>query len=200
MVDLTPTGPGALPGHPDKPGLRATLRDARTAHVAALGRAGVETAARQAATNLLPHLPLDAIIGLYLSIGDELDPAPLIDLLTARGQPLALPHLADRTDMYFRSWAPGDDLERGPFKLRQPLATAAEVAPTYIVTPLVGFTRDGARIGQGASHYDRAFARFPGARRIGYAWSVQEAPALPHDPWDVPLHAIVTEEEWIPVA
>jgi 5-formyltetrahydrofolate cyclo-ligase len=53
------------------------------------------------------------------------------------------------------------------------------------------------RLGQGAGFYDRAFARLPAARRIGLAWSAQEADALPADPWDVPLHAVATEKEWI---
>ena len=38
---------------------------------------------------------------------------------------------------------------------------------------------------------------FPDAWRIGVAWSVQQVDALPTDPWDLPLHAIVTEQDWI---
>lgn len=197
---LAPEGPGALPGHPDKPALRTMLRERRAAVVASLGKEGALRGAKAAAELLLPHIPPGAVVGLYLAIADELDPMPLIERLHARGQPLALPHLADRTQMYFRAWAPGDPLERGPFKLRQPLPSAAERAPDYIVTPLLGFDRSGGRIGQGASHYDRAFARLPGARRIGFGWHVQEIAAAPHDPWDVALDAIVTEQEWIAIA
>jgi 5-formyltetrahydrofolate cyclo-ligase len=198
-VPPLPNHPGVLPGHPDKPALREALRARRAAHVEALGRAGMDAAAIAAGDLLLPHLPPEAMVALYLAIGDELDPDPLLRALHARGQRLALPHLADRTDMYFRAWAPGDPIERGPFRLRQPIASAAECAPDVIVTPLVGFDRKGGRIGQGASHYDRAFARFPGARRIGFAWGIQEVEAVPHDPWDVALDAIVTEREWIAV-
>lgn len=196
---LAPTGPGALPGNPDKPALRAELRARRAELFAALGEEGARIAAEAAADRLLPHIPEGAIVALYLKIQDEIDPDPLIERLHARGQPLALPHLYDRTMMYFRAWTPGDPLERGVFKLRQPLAGAAEVAPDIIVTPMLGFDRAGGRIGQGASHYDRAFSRFPGARRLGYGWSVQEVERVPHDPWDVALTAIVTEREWIPV-
>ena len=57
--------------------------------------------------------------------------------------------------------------------------------------------RRGNRLGQGAGQYDRAFAAHPAAWRIGVAWSVQQVDALAPDPWDVPLHAIVTESEWI---
>jgi 5-formyltetrahydrofolate cyclo-ligase len=194
-----PNGPGILPGHPDKPALRMALRARREAHVAALGVEGARAGAEAAAALLLPHLPQGGVVALYLAIGDELDPDPLAQALHARGQRLALPHLTDRTNMAFRAWAPGDPIERGPFRLRQPRAGAEPLAPDFIVTPLVGFDPGGGRIGQGASHYDRAFARFPGARRIGFAWAIQQVEAVPHDPWDLALDAIVTEREWIAV-
>lgn len=197
---LAPTGPGILPGNPDKPALRDMLRGRRATLTKQLGSKGVQLAATTTAERLLPHIPSQAIVSLYLKIQDEIDPWPLIELLHARGQRLALPRLADRTTMGFRRWMPGDPLERGPMKLRQPITSAEEIAPDIIVTPLLGFDRRGGRIGQGASHYDRVFARFPGARRLGYAWSVQEVERVPHDPWDVALNAIVTEREWIPVS
>ena len=196
---LSPTGAGALPGNRDKPAMRELLRQRRATLFADLGEDGARGAAETAAERLLPHIPIDAIVAVYLKIQDEIDPDPLIRRLSERTQRLALPHLMDRTMMYFRAWTPGDALERGPFKLRQPLARATELAPDIIVTPLLGFDRHGGRIGQGASHYDRAFTRFPGARRLGYAWSVQEVERVPHDPWDIALNAIVTEREWIPV-
>jgi 5-formyltetrahydrofolate cyclo-ligase len=196
-TNSSPDGPAA---HPDKPALREALRAARADHVAALGKEGARAAAEAAARLILPHIPASATVSLYLAIHDELDPDPLIELLAARGQALALPALYDATAMDFRRWAPGDPIERGPFRLRQPLASAPSVSPDLIVTPVVGFDRHGGRIGQGKSHYDRALARFPGAHRVGFAWSVQEIERrLPHDPWDVPLHAIVTECEWIPM-
>ena len=80
------------------------------------------------------------------------------------------------------------------FNLRQPDPASPEVAPDVILTPLVGFDRRLNRLGQGAGHYDRAFARYEHAWRVGIAWSVQEVPAIPADIWDVPLHAIITEE------
>jgi 5-formyltetrahydrofolate cyclo-ligase len=33
--------------------------------------------------------------------------------------------------------------------------------------------------------------------RVGIAWHVQEVDVVPDDPWDVPLHAVLTEREWI---
>ena len=101
------------------------------------------------------------------------------------------------TPLRFLEWQHDAPLATGPFRLRQPDADAPERVPDLILTPLVAFDRTLARLGQGAGHYDRAFAAYPNAHRIGVAFSVQEVERLPVDPWDVPLHAIITEQEWI---
>lgn len=85
----------------------------------------------------------------------------------------------------------------GPFGIQQPSAGSPVLTPDIILTPLVAFDRAGRRLGQGAAYYDRAFAALPEAWRVGVAWSVQETECVPVDPWDVPLHAIATEKEWI---
>lgn len=179
---------------PAKIGLRAELRARRSAHVAAIGPEAAATAARNAAEYLLPHIPAGATVSLYLAMHDEIDPDPLLRALHARGHATALPTLLDRTTMRFLAWAPGDPIEHGPMNLRQPLRNAEEYAPDLIVTPLTGFDSRGGRIGYGAGHYDRAFQRYPGAHRIGLAWAMQEVEQVPHDPWDVRLHAIATEQ------
>ena len=182
---------------PAKIALRGELRARRAAHVAAIGPQATEAAAHAAVDLLLPHIPNGATVSLYLAMHDELDPAPLLDALHARGHGIALPTLIDRTTMRFLAWAPGDAIEHGPMNLRQPLSSAPERAPDLTVTPLTGFDRKGGRIGYGAGHYDRAFQRYPGAHRIGFAWAMQEVEEVPCDPWDVPLHAIVTEKEFV---
>ena len=182
---------------PAKVALRALLRARRTAHVAAIGVQAAKAAAQAAADLLLPHVPEGAAVSLYLAMHDELDPAPLLTALHARGRQIALPTLIDRTTMRFLTWGPGDPIEHGPMGLRQPLPSASELAPDLIVTPLTGFDRHGGRIGYGAGHYDRAFQRYPGAHRIGFAWAMQEVEHVPRDPWDVPLHAVVTEKEFV---
>ena len=187
------------PPDPAKTALRAELRARRAAHVAAVGAQAAESAARAAADHLLPHMPDGAIVSLYLAMQDELDPAPLLDALHARGHRIALPTLIDRATMRFFVWAPGDPIGQGPMKLRQPLPTAAECAPDLIVTPLMGFDLKGGRIGYGAGHYDRAFQRYPGAHRIGFAWAMQQVETVPHDPWDVRLHAITTEKGFLAI-
>jgi 5-formyltetrahydrofolate cyclo-ligase len=178
----------------DKQRLRAAARAARDAFAAA------------------PHPPIrvDAgfvallspglVVASYAPIGSEADPAPLERAAIAAGCALALPHVVDRaTPLRFLSWSPDARLTTGPFGLRQPPGDGAAVAPDLVLTPLVAFDRRRHRIGQGAGHYDRAFAAFPQARRIGVAWSVQRLDAIPADPWDMPLDAIATELDWITI-
>lgn len=123
---------------------------------------------------------------------------PLLQIAAELGLRTALPVTASRAEpLHFAEWTPGQPLSAGPFGLRQPPLDAAIVAPDLILAPMLGFDRALNRIGQGAGHYDRAFAALPDSVRIGVAWSVQEVDALTPDPWDVPLHGILTEVEWI---
>ena len=134
----------------------------------------------------------------YIAVGGEADPTPLLDAAIAAGCPLALPHVVDRaTPLRFLRWAVGDALVEGPFGLRQPLAESPPCEPDVILTPLVAFDGLGNRLGQGAGHYDRAFAAHPSAWRVGVAWEIQRVERLVPDPWDVPLHAIATDLNWI---
>jgi len=185
----------AVPPTITKAVLRQELKERRQAFVSSTNI--VEGCAKLAA-NAAPLAEPAGIIAGYCAIGSEIDPAVLLDLLFQRGVTIALPHVSSAKDpMRFQVWQPGSRLDRGPFGLSQPPADAPEVVPDVIFTPLLGF--DGAlnRIGYGAGHYDRAFARIPNARRIGLAWSIQACEQIPVEPWDIPLHAVITEKSWI---
>lgn len=177
---------------PDKPALRTTLRARR--HGFAAGHAG----SWPVPTPFLKRLEEGLIVSSYVPVGGEADPSPFIAAARDAGCRLALPHVVDRaTPLRFLLVDSDAALESGPFGLHNPPADGHEAAPDIILTPLVGFDRRGNRVGQGAGHYDRAFADYPAAWRVGLAWSVQEVDMLPADPWDVPLHAVATEREWI---
>ena len=134
----------------------------------------------------------------YVPMGSEADPSPLARAAVEAGCVIALPHITVRSrPMRFLAWQTEAALEAGPFGLSQPAADAAELRPDIILTPMLAFDDKFDRLGQGAGYYDGAFARFPDAWRVGVAWSVQRVADLPVDPWDVKLHAIVTEQGWI---
>ncbi|MCJ8156016.1 5-formyltetrahydrofolate cyclo-ligase [Sphingomonas sp. LaA6.9] len=134
----------------------------------------------------------------YVPFGSEASPLALLAYARRQGRETALPHVTHRdAPMRFLRWQMGDTLYPGPFGVMQPADDAPEATPDLIVTPLLGFDRRCRRLGYGAGFYDRAFAQLPTARRVGLAWSVQEVDVVPADSWDVALHAIWTECDWI---
>jgi len=176
----------------DKRALRARMRATRDAFFATSPPpilAGAEF------TALLPHA---ATVASYVPIGSEADPMWLARAAVEQGCAIVLPHVTSRAEpVRFLAWDADDDLAPGPYGLQQPHHASPTLAPDLVLTPLVAFDSALNRLGQGAGHYDRAFAEFPNAVRIGVAWSIQQVDTLPADPWDMPLHAIATETGWI---
>ena len=179
--------------------LRSELRAKRDRFCLALDPVGQRLAFRTPPTPLREALDRATCVAGYRAMGGEADPAHLLAFAAAQGKTIALPFVERRSlPMRFLAWSPGEPLLPGPFGLEQPdRARAAEVTPDLFLAPLLGFDRRLHRLGQGAAYFDRAFARFPDAVRIGIAWSSQELDMVPDDPWDVPLHAVLTEKEWI---
>lgn len=172
-----------------KPALRARMRAARDLFARETG--GVLPVPAPFRERLAPG----RVVASYRPVGGEADPAPLERAARAAGCTLALPHVVSRAaPIRFLAWRQDAPLVAGPFGLTQPTDAGQEIAPDIVLVPLVAFDRAGHRLGQGAGHYDRALAALPRAWRLGVAWSVQQVAALPADLWDVPLHAIVTEQ------
>tara|TARA_R110000782_G_scaffold78293_3_gene155881 strand:+ start:68576 stop:69073 length:498 start_codon:yes stop_codon:yes gene_type:complete len=144
------------------------------------------------------HLSGRECIALYLALDDEAPAQRLAEALLAEGKRLCLPCVVDRMGgMEFRAWAPDDPLEEGRFGTSHPCGQAAICHPDAIIAPLVAFDDMLMRLGQGGGYYDRAFARYENALRIGLAWSVQQVERVPADPWDMPLDMIITERSLI---
>ena len=132
------------------------------------------------------------VVGLYKAVGDEAPTRALIDFCLDARRQVALPRVADGV-MRFHRWSPGEPLERGPRGVDQPFATSPTAQPDLLFVPLVAF--DGAlnRLGQGGGHYDRWLGGHPDIAAIGVGWSAQEVDAVPIEPHDRPLTAVLTE-------
>ena len=196
--DIHANGHGGPANPKTKADLRKLLRARRAEFLAGLSQ-GERAAVTQAlADRVLSRIGGCRILAGYVAIGHECDPTPILSAAASAGATIALPHVTDPAQpMRFLTWRPGDPLAAGPGALLQPAADGEAVEPDVILLPLIGFDRGLHRLGQGAGYYDRACALLPDARRIGLAWNVQEWPALPGDSWDVPLHAVATQREWI---
>lgn len=144
------------------------------------------------------HLKPGVVLAGYVALGSEADPTRLLVQAHEQGCVIALPHVVSKASpMRFLRWSPGDRLIEGPFGLMQPDAQAETLRPDILLVPLVAFDDQLMRLGQGAGHYDRALSLLENSFAVGLAWSIQHAQALPHDPWDMPLDAVLTEKSWI---
>ena len=130
----------------------------------------------------------------FISYLDEVDTHGLINEFLERGLTLAVPKIVGKTEMHsvrLRDWSEltpdrlgiltpkSDEIVSGPFDL--------------VVTPGVGFTAQGDRLGYGRGYYDRWFAQNQVKTRIGIAFESQLVETLPTEATDVPLHMLVTE-------
>ncbi|AOF98058.1 5-formyltetrahydrofolate cyclo-ligase [Sphingobium sp. RAC03] len=182
----------------DKADLRVLARDQRRAFVATLDPLAHRLAFKVLPSPLARRLADARSVALYMGLDDEAPAQRLAAPLIAMGKRVALPRVLDRLgSMDFLPWTPDAPLVPGPFRTSHPEPGDGPVTPDAIIAPLVGFDRALNRLGQGGGYYDRAFARFPDALRIGLAWSAQELDDVPADPWDLPLDIILTEAELI---
>ena len=137
------------------------------------------------------------VVFSYLAMRSEVDLTALHRRLLARGTTLAFPVVG--TDGGMEAYAPDARMLLAPdrFGIRSPVISAArKVDPAeidLILTPCVAFDGNCRRLGHGGGFCGRYFQRCPDALRICAAFEAQRLPHIPSAPWDVPMHAVVTE-------
>lgn len=144
----------------------------------------------------LPAFRLARHVIVYSPIGNEVDPAALADAAVAAGRALYYPRSCGAEIEFVHSTPSA--LVPGPRGAMEP-AASEPLAPgtdeVCVFVPGLAFDRQGGRLGRGLGCYDRALARHPNAAKIGLAYDVQLVDAVPVDPWDVPMQAVVTEAD-----
>ena len=146
-------------------------------------------------------------IAFYLANDGEIDPSLLVEEAQAQGKAVYLPVIdASSKQMVFQQVMDTTQWQKNRYGIKQPKANPEQQKPVQaldiLCIPLVGFDRSGARLGMGGGFYDRALAPLKAqavssTRLIGLAHSCQESQCIPVQPWDIPLHAIVTEQAFI---
>jgi 5-formyltetrahydrofolate cyclo-ligase len=170
----------------------------------AVRRAVFETAGREGSARIAEHAiellgPVDGlVVAGYMACGSEVDLGPLMAALSDKGARLALPVvMAPDAPLGFRAWAPGDELIEGAYGILVPDSGSLEVRPDIVLTPLLAFTEDGYRLGQGGGFYDRtleALSRADDVFAVGVAFAAQRMDAIPGDIHDQRLDAVITED------
>jgi 5-formyltetrahydrofolate cyclo-ligase len=137
--------------------------------------------------------PKGAIVAGFWPLEGEINIYPLLEALAAKGLQLCLPVTPKKgAPLTFHAWSPGEPLSPGRFGTMQPAPSGA-MTPDFILTPLLAFDRFGNRLGYGGGYYDRTFAAYPSAFRLGCAFAAQACAHIPTDQHDVKLHAVATE-------
>jgi 5-formyltetrahydrofolate cyclo-ligase len=179
--------------------LRRTLRSRRRD----IPRAMRTTAARRVARLVAKSgwLKPGRHIGLYLSMPEELDTAPLLALARRRGCTISLPRVVAKRQGRMRFYDLTGGVRRGAFGILEPAGMKFRPVRSLdvVFVPLVGFDRQGNRMGMGRGFYDICFAHRRLLRHwrrpllVGVAYEAQCVPTLPLSSHDVPMDAIVTE-------
>ncbi|MEM8789777.1 MAG: 5-formyltetrahydrofolate cyclo-ligase [Pseudomonadota bacterium] len=174
-----------------KPALRAAALTARARAKAAASADAGQAVLAQALTG---H---PGPIAGYAAIRDEIDPAPTLTALVARGVSVCLPVVdAPAQPLRFRVWTPDTPMAPGAFRVPEP-QTGAFCTPRTLIVPLVAFDGTCMRLGYGGGFYDRTLAALRAGDEpvtaIGFAFAAQGCAAVPATPTDQPLDAIVTE-------
>jgi 5-formyltetrahydrofolate cyclo-ligase len=176
--------------------LRATMREARRAHVRALPPATRALLFLRPPRPLADLAPEGSIVGLYHANPNEAPTRGYAKWFFENSRHVALPRFSERgASMRFHAWRDpyeDSDLEQGPYGHLQPAAEAPEVKPDLVIVPLLAFTAEGGRLGQGGGHYDRWLADNPEVTAVGLGWDCQLVDTLPIEPHDRLLRAVVT--------
>ena len=146
-------------------------------------------------------------IAVYIPMHGEISPLLLADLARQMGKsvylPVLMPFLENR--LWFAPWEDNQAMQTNRFGIPEPCYHGRHIIPAsqldLVITPLVAFDQQCHRIGMGGGYYDRTFS-FLRFRRywhtpklVGIAYEFQKMNRIIAQPWDVPLHAVVTEKK-----
>lgn len=104
----------------------------------------------------------------------------------------------------FRQWTPETHMTTGAFGIGEPDSEIAPL-PDVILVPVLGFTRQGDRIGYGKGYYDRTLAKLKAEGHrftaLGIAWACGDLDRIPGvdytpQPHDYRLDGILTDKGW----
>ncbi len=147
-------------------------------------------------------------LAIYLPFDGEVDTRGIISAAWRMRKAVFLPVLGKNNRLRFARYTPDSVLQHNRFGIPEPTVGhgrhRSPVSPRQmdlVITPLVGFDRHCRRLGMGGGYYDRTFAfihrqkHWYRPRLLGLAFEVQRTDRLVSNPWDIPLHQVITETE-----
>jgi 5-formyltetrahydrofolate cyclo-ligase len=134
----------------------------------------------------------------FVSFGTEVETHTLIDEFSRQNKDIAIPRIIESEYMLsvkFDSWA---DLTVGQLGILTPPAKAAVIDKFDItLTPGLGFSETGQRLGFGRGYYDKWFEKHDSGLKIAVCYEAQIQKEIPSNKNDVAVDIIVSEERII---
>ncbi|HUF10267.1 MAG TPA: 5-formyltetrahydrofolate cyclo-ligase [Rhodothermales bacterium] len=133
----------------------------------------------------------------------EIDTRPLIATLQETGKQVVIPAIDPNADraagrMICRAFTGVENLRKNAWGTYEP--AAGEPVPPgrieLVVAPALGADRSGFRLGHGGGFYDR-FLKETDCPALSLVYSECLFDSVPHDPHDVKVDLIVTEDELV---
>jgi 5-formyltetrahydrofolate cyclo-ligase len=142
-------------------------------------------------------------IACYFPRGMEFNTIPIIHAIWAAKKKCYLPLLPndDSKILNFTDYDATDNLTLNQYQIFEPDSTEFFSAPELdlVLMPVIGYDKNGNRLGSGGGYYDRTFAFVKNSETrpliLGVAYAFQYIAELPRDEWDVLLDGVLTEKE-----
>ena len=170
-----------------KAALRTLHLSRRKALSDAEKRAAFSVITEKACARLTPY----ESIGIYVSVGDEVDTPAIIRWALAQGKRVCVPKVVEGS-LRFIDLHALEDCVPAKFGLLEPVSSIAAQDPQIQVVPMLAFNQRRFRLGYGKGFYDAYLSHYSG-KTLGLCYADDEEPALREEAWDVPLDEILSE-------
>lgn len=192
-METTPVKYGATPAQ-KKARLRQFLKQKRR-ELPQRPRPGYDRAIRE---RLLEQATPAGTVFCYVSTEMEVDTRSIIDCLRRSGKTVLVPRMLNREKMIAVEFDGWDGLRAGQLGILTPDSDEEWPGEADLcITPGLGFTRDGRRIGYGKGYYDKWFAAHPRSARAALCYECQIVDDIPTTDTDMRVHRIITEKRII---
>ena len=131
----------------------------------------------------------------YLPMAHEVDVTPILLDAWRSGKRVAAPRCRPHGQMDFFTIRDMQDLSRGAWGISEPNADRPLCVPdeaSLCIVPALAADAEGYRLGHGGGYYDRYFAAHP-VRKLGVCYAFCVSPALPREPFDIPIDLWITD-------
>lgn len=141
--------------------------------------------------------PADTVF-CYVSTEMEVDTRGIIDCLRRSGITVLIPRILNRDKMIAVEFGGWHSLGVGQLGILTPDTEKEWPGEADLcITPGLGFTPDGRRIGYGRGYYDKWFAAHPRSARAALCYECQVVDDMPVTSTDVRVDKIITEKRII---